>query len=251
MKKTLIELIDVHAEIAGKKILQGFSLTIKENETHAIMGPNGAGKSTLANILAGHPDYEVTSGSILFEGKDLLELEPSERAHLGIFMSFQYPIEVPGVHNQEFLEKAVAEKRKAQNKPPLTKEEFSKLLHETMKRLDVDSSFKERGLNEGFSGGEKKKNEMLQLALLEPKLAILDETDSGLDVDAIKVTAKNINLCKNHCSLLLITHYARLLKLVEPDHVHVMVEGRIEESGGMDLCYEVDEKGYTAKTEVS
>ncbi len=247
MKNTLLQLHNVHAKIGEKPILKGFSLEILAGESHAIMGPNGAGKSTLANILAGHPDYEVTAGEIFFQGQDVLALEPEERAHLGIFMSFQYPIEVPGVTNAAFLEQAVQNKRKALGKKPLSAAEFQDLLNKKMEQMAMDPILQSRFLNEGFSGGEKKKNEMLQMALLEPKLAVLDETDSGLDVDAIRVTAEHINQMKKNCSLILITHYARLLKLICPDHIHVMIDGKIAESGSMDLCYKVDELGYVTQ----
>ncbi|MEM8628627.1 MAG: Fe-S cluster assembly ATPase SufC [Chlamydiota bacterium] len=244
MIMTLLDIQHISVQTMGKTILDGFSLKIEEGELHAIMGPNGAGKSTLAHVLAGHPDYEVTSGRIFFRGKDLLALEPSERSLAGLFLSFQYPVDIPGVSNEEFLEKVVQEKRKFLGKPPLSKEEFTTLLQEKMEKMQIASSFRKRGLNEGFSGGEKKKNELLQMALLCPELAILDETDSGLDVDAIRMSADYINECKSSCSLLLITHYARLLTLVQPTHVHIMLEGKVVRSGSLDLCAKIEESGY-------
>lgn len=220
-------------------------MSIKEGEVHAIMGPNGAGKSTLAKILAGHPSYEVTGGEMIFKGKNLLDLEIEERVHLGLFMSFQYPLEIPGVSNREFLFAALNAQRKGRAQEPLSKEEFDSLLQKKMEAMEIRSEFKERNINEGFSGGEKKKNEILQMALFEPDLAVLDETDSGLDIDAIRVVAKGVNQMKSpKRSLILITHYQRLLDYIKPDFVHVLSNGAIVRSGGADLAYELEEKGY-------
>lgn len=241
----MIDIKDLEAQIESKKILKGLNLTVKPGEIHAIMGPNGAGKSTLAKVLSGHPTYEVTSGDILFNGKSILELEPAERAHAGIFMSFQYPIEIPGVSNLEFLRAALNSKRKSQGKPEMALPEFEKLLDEKMKNIEVKSEFKERNLNEGFSGGEKKRNEILQMAVLEPTLAILDETDSGLDIDAMRIVARGVlQLMNKDMGLILITHYQRLLEYIKPNFVHVMLDGKIVQSGGPELALALEEKGY-------
>lgn len=240
----MIEIKNLHASIEGKAILKGLNLLVQPGEVHAIMGPNGAGKSTLAKVLAGHPSYEV-SGEALFKGKNILELEPNERAHLGLFMSFQYPIEIPGVSNVQFLKAAVNANRKSRGEPPISAEEFDQLLQEKMLLMDIREEFKERNLNEGFSGGEKKRNEILQMAILNPDLSILDETDSGLDIDAMRIVAKGVNqLMSPEKGLILITHYQRLLDYIHPDFVHVMLDGKIVESGGPELALELEKKGY-------
>lgn len=240
---------DLEATIEGKPLLKGINLTINKGEIHAIMGPNGAGKSTLAKILAGHPAYEVSAGSIEFDGQDVLALEPDERAHAGIFMSFQYPVEVPGVSNKEFLFMSCNSTLKANQKDPLSPEEFEKLLDNKMNLMDIRPEFKDRNLNEGFSGGEKKRNEILQMALLNPKLAVLDETDSGLDIDAMRIVAQGVNhLMHDEMGLLLITHYQRLLDYIRPHFVHVMVDGKIVMSGGAELAIELETKGYDCWT---
>lgn len=241
----MIDIRDLEAQIEGKQILKGLNLSVKPGEIHAIMGPNGAGKSTLAKVLSGHPSYEVTSGDILLNGNSILELEPAERAHAGIFMSFQYPIEIPGVSNLEFLRAALNSKRKSQGKPEMAMPEFEKLLDKKMKDIEVKSEFKERNLNEGFSGGEKKRNEILQMAVLEPTVAILDETDSGLDIDAMRIVARGVlQLMNKEMGLILITHYQRLLEYIKPDFVHVMLDGKIVQSGGPELALRLEEKGY-------
>lgn len=228
-----------------KPILKDLSLCVKEGEIHAIMGPNGAGKSTLAKILAGHPAYEVTGGEMIFKGKNLLDLEIEQRVHAGLFMSFQYPLEIPGVSNREFLFASLNAQRKGRSQDPLSKEAFEALLQEKMEAMEIRSEFKERNINEGFSGGEKKKNEILQMALFEPDLAILDETDSGLDIDAIRVVAKGVNQMKSpKKAMILITHYQRLLDYIKPDFVHVLFNGAIVRSGGPELALELEEKGY-------
>jgi Fe-S cluster assembly ATP-binding protein len=241
----MIEIKDLHVNIEGKPILKGLNLTIKPGEIHAIMGPNGAGKSTLAKVLAGHPSYEVTQGEVWFKGQNILELEPEERAHQGLFMSFQYPLEIPGVSNVEFLQTALNAQRKAQGQEPMDAEQFQKLLDEKMQLVSARAEFKERNLNEGFSGGEKKRNEILQMAILNPDFAILDETDSGLDIDAMKVVAEGVNRLMNDTKgLLLITHYQRLLNYIKPDFVHVMQDGKIIRSGGAELALQLEESGY-------
>lgn len=241
----MLEILNLSATINGNPILKGVTLKIKKGEIHAIMGPNGAGKSTLAKVIAGHPAYEVKEGEVLLNGVNILEMEPEERAHLGLFMSFQYPVEIPGVSNMQFLRAAYNAKRKTQKQPELTVEAFEKLLDEKMRLMEIKPEFKTRNVNEGFSGGEKKRNEILQLALLAPEYAILDETDSGLDIDAIKVVSKGVNeLMNRDMGLLLITHYQRLLHYVKPQHVHVMVDGRIAQSGGPSFALELESKGY-------
>jgi Fe-S cluster assembly ATP-binding protein len=241
----MIEIRNLSATVDGKPILKGVNLIVKAGEVHAIMGPNGAGKSTLAKILAGHPSYAVTSGEVLFKEKNLLELEPEERAHMGLFMSFQYPIEIPGVSNIQFLRTAYNTNRKARGQTELSLADFEKLLEQKMSLMDIKAEFKERNINEGFSGGEKKRNEILQMAVLEPDLAILDETDSGLDIDAMRVVAAGVNqLMNENMGLILITHYQRLLDYIKPDFVHVMLDGKIVQSGGSELALELEEKGY-------
>jgi len=241
----MIEIKDLFATVDGKPILKGVSLKVNPGEIHAIMGPNGAGKSTLAKVLAGHPSYEVTSGEVLFKGQNLLEMDPNERAHAGLFMSFQYPIEIPGVSNMEFLRAAYNAQHKARGKPEINLQEFEKLLDLKMNAMEIKSEFKERNLNEGFSGGEKKRNEILQMAVLAPELAILDETDSGLDIDAMRIVAKGVmHLMNENMGLILITHYQRLLDYIKPHFVHVMLNGKIVQSGGPELALELESKGY-------
>lgn len=241
----MLEIKDLHVSVEGEPILKGFTLNINAGEVHAIMGPNGAGKSTLAKVLAGDPSYEVTSGSVTFLGKDLLELDIEERAHLGLFMGFQYPVEIPGVSNTEFLFSALNSKRKSRGENPLSEEVFEKLLQEKMQAIGVNPEFAKRDVNGGFSGGEKKRNEILQMAILEPQLAVLDETDSGLDIDAMRIVAEGVNqqLTKDN-ALLLITHYQRLLDYIKPHFVHVVMEGKIVETGGPELALKLEEKGY-------
>jgi Fe-S cluster assembly ATP-binding protein len=236
----MIEIIDLHVNVGGKKILKGLNLKIGRGETHAVMGPNGAGKSTLARVLAGHPAYEVTKGEIWFKKENLLELDPEERACMGLFVGFQYPIEIAGVTNRQFLQAAMNAQKKG-----LSEDAFNELLEEKMRELEIRPEFSERNLNEGFSGGEKKRNEILQMALFRPALAVLDETDSGLDIDAMKVIAKGVNAMRREDNaLLLITHYQRLLAFIRPDFVHVLVDGKIERSGGPELAIELEERGY-------
>ena len=241
----MLNIKDLHASVEDTEILKGFNLEVKPGEIHAIMGPNGAGKSTLAKVIAGHPAYEVTKGEALFEGEDLLELDPDERSHKGLFMGFQYPVEIPGVTNSTFLRTAYNIHQKKKGKPELSESAFNKLLDETMASMDIRTEFKERNINEGFSGGEKKRNEILQMAILKPKLAILDETDSGLDIDALRVVSDGVNKLMNpEMGLVLITHYQRLLNYIKPDFVHVMVDGKIVQSGGPELALQLESKGY-------
>ena len=241
----MLEIKNLTARVEDTEILRGLDLTVNAGEVHAIMGPNGSGKSTLAHVLVGREDYEVTGGSISFLGDDLLQLDPEERARLGFFLGFQYPVEIPGVNNAYLLKAALNAKRKSQGETEIDAFEFLKLVKEKMKLLDMDTSFLNRGVNEGFSGGEKKRNEILQMAVLEPKLAILDETDSGLDIDALKSVAKGINaLRSNDRAIVLITHYQRLLDYVQPDFVHVLSGGRVVRSGDKSLALELEEKGY-------
>ncbi|CAN5580204.1 Fe-S cluster assembly ATPase SufC [soil metagenome] len=241
----LLEIKNLHAAIDGKEILKGLNLQINKGEVHAIMGPNGSGKSTLAKVLAGHPSYQVTTGEVLYEGKNLLELDPDERAREGVFMAFQYPIEIPGVSNSQFLRLAYNEKMKHLGEEELDPLEFNDLLKERAKIVDMDSSFFKRSVNEGFSGGEKKRNEILQMAVLQPKLAILDETDSGLDIDALRIVAEGVNKLRNaDKAIILVTHYQRLLNYITPDFVHVLADGRIVKEGGKELALELEEKGY-------
>jgi Fe-S cluster assembly ATP-binding protein len=242
---SIIEIKDLHAQVEGRPILKGINLTVNAGEVHAIMGPNGAGKSTLAKVLAGHPSYEITGGEAFFNGKNLLDLEPEERAHAGLFMSFQYPVEIPGVSNIEFLRAAFNAKQKANNLPEMLLPEFEIFLIQKMKQMEIKQEFKERNLNENFSGGEKKRNEILQMAVLSPTLAILDETDSGLDIDAMRIVANGVNSIMNsEIGLILITHYQRLLDYIIPTFVHVMLDGKIVQSGGPELALALEEKGY-------
>ena len=241
----MLQIRNLHAAIADKEILKGINLEIKKGEIHAIMGPNGSGKSTLSSVLVGNPNYEVTEGSVLFEGQDLLELEPEERAHLGLFMSFQYPVEIPGVSMVNFMRAALNEKRKAQGLDPIPAAEFLKLMKQKRELVELDNKLASRSVNEGFSGGEKKRNEIFQMAMLEPKLAILDETDSGLDIDALRIVAKGVNELRSpENATIVITHYQRLLDYIRPDYVHVLYKGRIVRSGGPELALELEEKGY-------
>lgn len=241
----LLEIKDLYVAIDGKNILKGLNLKIGQGEVHAIMGPNGSGKSTLAKVLAGHPSYEVVKGEILYKGKDLLELEPDERAREGVFMAFQYPVEVPGVSNAQFLRLAYNEKMKHIGEEELDPLEFNDLLKEKAKLVEMDPQFFKRSVNEGFSGGEKKRNEILQMAVLDPKLALLDETDSGLDIDALRIVAEGVNKLKSDDNaIVLVTHYQRLLNYIVPDHVHVLAGGKIVKEGGKELALELEEKGY-------
>ncbi len=241
----MLEIKDLRAGLGENEILKGISLTLKPGEIHAVMGPNGHGKSTLSKLLVGHPDYTLTAGSATFNGADLLALPPEQRALAGLFLAYQYPVEIPGVNNAEFLRMAYNEKRKHEGQEPVDPLDFDELLTDKMKFLGMESKFKERNVNEGFSGGEKKKNEILQMALLEPKVAILDEIDSGLDIDALRVVAEGVNkLAGPQNSLLVITHYPRILQYIKPHFVHVLIRGRIVRSGGMELAHELEQTGY-------
>lgn len=241
----MLSIKNLQASIEDKEILKGINLEIKPGEVHAIMGPNGSGKSTLASVLAGREDYEVTGGSVEFLGKDLLELSPEDRAREGLFLAFQYPVEIPGVSTTNFIKTAVNEIRKYRGQEPMDAVEFLKLMKEKMKLVNIDQSLLSRSLNEGFSGGEKKRNEIFQMAMLEPRLAILDETDSGLDIDALRIVADGVNkLRSKDNAILVITHYQRLLEYIVPDYVHVLYKGRIVRSGGKELALELEEKGY-------
>lgn len=241
----MLSIKNLHAGIEGKKILKGLNLDIKAGEVHAIMGPNGSGKSTLASVLAGRADYQVTEGSVEFSGKDLLELSPEERAGEGIFLAFQYPVEIPGLTTTNFIKTAVNEVRKYRGLEPYDAVQFLKLMKEKMSLMEMNQSLLSRSLNEGFSGGEKKRNEIFQMAMLEPKLAILDETDSGLDIDAIRIVANGVNKLRNKDNaVLVVTHYQRLLDYIVPDFVHVLYNGRIVKSGTKELALELEERGY-------
>lgn len=241
----MLKIENLQARIEEKEILKGINLEIKPGEVHAIMGPNGSGKSTLASVLAGREDYEVTGGSVDFQGKDLLELSPEDRAKEGLFLAFQYPVEIPGVSTTNFIKTAVNEKRKYQGLDPLDAAQFLRTMKEKMKLVQIDQSLLSRSLNEGFSGGEKKRNEIFQMAMLEPKLAILDETDSGLDIDALRIVANGVNeLRSSNNAFLVVTHYQRLLDYIVPDFVHVLYNGRIVRSGTKELALELEEKGY-------
>ncbi len=241
----MLEIKDLHAAVEGEEILKGINLTINAGEVHAIMGPNGSGKSTLSKVLAGHEGYEVTGGQVLYEGRDLLELAPEERAREGVFLGFQYPVEIPGVANTYFLKAAVNAIRKHRGESEIDAMEFLKLIRERMKMVKMDEALFKRPVNEGFSGGEKKRNEIFQMAVLEPKLAILDETDSGLDIDALRSVSEGVNALRDpERSFLLITHYQRLLNYIQPDFVHVLVKGQIVKSGGKELAQELEQSGY-------
>jgi len=241
----MLEIKDLHVSVEGKEILKGIDLTVNPGEVHAIMGPNGSGKSTLTRVLAGHPSYVVTRGSVTYEGKDLLQLAIEERARQGVFLAFQYPIDIPGVNNAYFLKASVNEMRKARGLEELDAMEILEFLKEKMKLVEMDESFLSRPVNEGFSGGEKKRNEILQLAALNPKLAILDETDSGLDIDALKIVSEGVNRLRSpQRAFVLVTHYQRMLNYITPDHVHVLMGGKIVLSGGKDLAFKLEEKGY-------
>jgi Fe-S cluster assembly ATP-binding protein len=236
---------NIHANVDGREILKGINLDIKPGEVHAIMGPNGSGKSTLASVLAGRDEYEVTEGNVSFLGNDLLELSTEDRAREGLFLAFQYPVEIPGVSTTNFIKAAVNEKRKYLGQEPLDAVSFLKMMKEKMALVEIDQRLLSRSINEGFSGGEKKRNEVFQMAMLEPKLAIMDETDSGLDIDALRIVAKGINKLRNpDRAILLITHYQRLLDYIQPDYVHVLYKGRIVKSGTKELALELEEKGY-------
>jgi Fe-S cluster assembly ATP-binding protein len=241
----MLEIKDLHVAINGTEILHGINLTVNAGEVHAIMGTNGSGKSTLTKVIAGHPDYEVTKGDVLYQGKSILELEPEDRARSGIFLAFQYPVEVPGVSNMYFLRSAPNAQRKANGKAELSGAEFLALVKEKAALVDIDQGLLGRSVNEGFSGGEKKRNEIFQLAVLEPALAILDETDSGLDIDALKTVAHGVNSMRDPGrAFLLVTHYQRLLNHISPDRVHVLLDGRIAKSGGAELAHQLEDKGY-------
>ena len=241
----MIEIKNLHATIEGKEILKGLSLNVKAGEIHAIMGPNGAGKSTLASILAGREEYDITNGEVSFDGNDLLEMSTEERARAGLFLAFQYPVEIPGVSNVNFLRTAINEIRDAKGEKPISAKEFMALVREKSKIVELDSSLASRSVNEGFSGGEKKRNEIFQMAMLNPKLAVLDETDSGLDIDALRIVAKGVNSLKSpENASIVITHYQRLLDYIVPDYVHVLYDGRIVKTGDKNLALELEEKGY-------
>jgi Fe-S cluster assembly ATP-binding protein len=241
----MLEVKDLHASVGGNKILKGVNLTVPKGEVHAIMGPNGSGKSTLAHVLAGRPGYEVTKGAVLYKGKDLLALSPEQRAREGVFLAFQYPVEIAGVSNVYFLKAAMNAIRKHRGEAELDAFDFLQLVKEKAKVVDIDESLIKRPVNEGFSGGEKKRNEIFQMAVLDPALAILDETDSGLDIDALRIVASGVNQLRSpERSMVLVTHYQRLLDYIVPDVVHVLVEGRIVKSGGKDLALELEKKGY-------
>jgi Fe-S cluster assembly ATP-binding protein len=241
----LLEIKNLHANIGDKEILKGIDLSVQAGEIHAVMGPNGSGKSTLAQVLAGHPAYEVTEGTVTYDGRDLLEMDPEVRAQEGIFLAFQYPIEIPGVTNAYFLRSAYNEIRKAKGMPELDPLEFLDLMEEKTKLVEMDQAMMNRSVNTGFSGGEKKRNEILQMAVLEPRLAILDETDSGLDIDALKVVSNGVNaLRRPDNATIVVTHYQRLLNYIVPDRVHVLAQGRIVKSGGKELALELEERGY-------
>jgi len=241
----MLSIKNLHARVEDKDILRGINLEVKAGEVHAIMGPNGSGKSTLSSVIAGKEDYEVTDGQILLEGEDIGELAPEERAHKGVFLSFQYPVEIPGVSVTNFMKTAINESRKAKGQDEMPANEMLKLIREKSEMLEIDRKFLSRSLNEGFSGGEKKRNEIFQMAMLEPKLAILDETDSGLDIDALRIVANGVNKLRSEDNaVIVITHYQRLLDYIVPDFVHVLYNGKIVKSGGKELAYELEEKGY-------
>lgn len=241
----MLEVRNLHAKIGDKEILKGINLTVKDGETHAIMGPNGSGKSTLSAVLVGNPMFEVTDGTAVFKGKDLLEMKPEDRANEGIFLSFQYPVEIPGVSMTNFMRTAINEKRKYQGFEPMSAADFIKLMKEKRQIVELDAKLSQRSVNEGFSGGEKKRNEIFQMAMLEPKLSILDETDSGLDVDALRIVAEGVNKLKSpSTSTIVITHYDRLLDIIRPDVIHVLYKGRIVKTAGPELAKEIEARGY-------
>lgn len=241
----MLKINNLHAQVEENKILRGLNLEVKPGEVHAIMGPNGSGKSTLASVLAGREDYDVTDGTAVLDGEDLLDMAPEERAHAGLFLAFQYPVEIPGVSNINFLRTAINEKREAQGVEAMSAKEFLATVREKAKLVELDQKLANRSVNEGFSGGEKKRNEIFQMAMLEPKLAILDETDSGLDIDALRIVANGVNSLRDeNRSFIVITHYQRLLDYIVPDFVHVLYKGRIVKSGGKELALELEEKGY-------
>lgn len=241
----MLKIKDLHAAINGKEILKGINLTVNAGEVHAIMGPNGSGKSTLSSVLVGNPAFDVTGGEVLFNGQNLFELAPEERSRAGIFLSFQYPVEIPGVSMVNFMRAALNEHRKHKNLPPISATEFLRLMREKRAIVELDNKLAGRSVNEGFSGGEKKRNEIFQMAMLKPKLAILDETDSGLDIDALRIVAKGVNQLRTpENAAIVITHYQRLLDYVEPDFVHVLYKGRIVKSAGAELARELEDKGY-------
>ena len=241
----MLEVKNLHAEVDGKKILNGIDLCVKTGETHAIMGPNGSGKSTLSAVLVGNPLFKVTEGSVTFNGKDLLAMAPEDRAHEGLFLSFQYPVEIPGVSMTNFMRAAINEKRKYQGLEPMSAGDFVKLMKERRKIVELDSKLSNRSVNEGFSGGEKKRNEIFQMAMLQPTLSILDETDSGLDVDALRIVAEGVNKLKTpETSTIVITHYDRLLDLIKPEVIHILYKGRIVKTGGPELAKEIEARGY-------
>ncbi len=242
----MLEIKNLHATVGGKEILKGLSLSVKAGEVHAIMGPNGSGKSTLGNVIAGREGYEVTQGEVLYQGKNLLDMAPEERACSGVFMAFQYPVEIPGVNNTYFLRAALNAQRKFRGEPELDSMQFLKLVREKLEILHISDDLLHRAVNEGFSGGEKKRNEIFQMAVLEPLLAVLDETDSGLDIDALRLVAEGVNrLRKQDRAIIVITHYQRLLDHIVPDYVHVLADGKISASGGADLAVKLEERGYT------
>jgi Fe-S cluster assembly ATP-binding protein len=241
----MLKIKNLHAAIDNKPILKGIDLEINAGEIHAIMGPNGSGKSTLASVIAGRDEFEVTEGEVTFEGKDLLDLSPEERAREGVFLAFQYPVEIPGVSTANFMKASINEVRKHRGQAPLDAVQMLKMMNEKRELVEMDKSYLSRSINEGFSGGEKKRNEIFQMAMLEPKLAVMDETDSGLDIDALRIVANGVNKLRNdQNAFLIITHYQRLLNYIVPDHVHVLVNGRIVKSGGKELALELEEKGY-------
>jgi Fe-S cluster assembly ATP-binding protein len=241
----MLQIKNLHASVEDKEILKGINLEVKAGEVHAIMGPNGSGKSTLSAVIAGNDNYEVTDGVVILDGDDLADLAPEERAHKGVFLSFQYPVEIPGVSVTNFMKTAINESRKARGQEDMPANEMLKLIREKSELLEIDRKFLSRSLNEGFSGGEKKRNEIFQMAMLEPKLAILDETDSGLDIDALRIVANGVNKLKNkNNAVIVITHYQRLLDYIVPDFVHVLYNGKIVKSGGAELALELEEKGY-------
>ncbi len=241
----MLNIKNLHASIEDKEILKGINLEIKPGEVHAIMGPNGSGKSTLSSVIAGREEYEMTDGEMIFEGEDLAEMDPEVRSHKGIFLSFQYPVEIPGVSVTNFMKTAINAQRKARGMEDMPANEMLKLIREKSEMLEIDRKFLSRSLNQGFSGGEKKRNEIFQMAMLDPKLSILDETDSGLDIDALRIVADGVNkLRREDNAVLLITHYQRLLNYIVPDYVHVLVDGKIVKSGGKELAHELEERGY-------